>query len=147
MALPTYESTISYSYDAGDRLIRAADSVSGTITRSYDGLNRLTSEVTPQGSISYAYDAAGRRTSMAVSGQTAVTYGFDNANRLTQIGQRSANVSFGYDSDSRRTSLTLPNGVVLGWPMPERSVFLPLAGAKPVLLVWVEAHSLDRCGV
>jgi RHS repeat-associated protein len=98
-----------------DRLVQVVDSVSGTITRSYDGLNRLTLEVTPQGSVSYAYDAASRRTSMSVSGQTAVTYGFDNANRLTQISQGSANVSFGYDNDSRRTSLTLPNGIVLGY--------------------------------
>jgi YD repeat-containing protein len=66
MALPTYESTITHSYDAGDRLIQAVDSVSGTITRSYDALDRLTSEVTPQGSVSYPYDAARRRTSMAV---------------------------------------------------------------------------------
>ena len=77
--------------------------VTGTITSSYDGLDRLVSEMTPQGSVSYAYDAAGRRTSMSVSGQTTVTYGFDNANRLTQITQGSANVSFGYDNDSRRT--------------------------------------------
>src|SRR5229473_5704965 len=115
MALPTYESTISYSYDAGDRLILAVDSVTGTISRTYDGLNRLTSEVTPQGSVSYAYDAAGRRTSMSVSGQTAITYGFDNANRLTQISQGSANVSFGYDTDSRRTSLTLANSLTLNY--------------------------------
>jgi RHS repeat-associated protein len=112
---PTYESTINYSYDAGDRLIQAVDSVTGTISRSYDGLDRLTSEVSPRGSVNYAYDAAGRRTSMAVSGQTAITYGFDNANRLTQISQGSANVSFGYDNDSRRTSLTLPNGVSMNY--------------------------------
>jgi YD repeat-containing protein len=97
-------------YDAGDRVIQVTDSVTGTITRSYDGLDRLTSEVTPQGSVSYAYYATGQRMSMGVSGQTAVNYTFDNANRLTQINQGSANVSFGYDSD-RRTSLTLPNGV------------------------------------
>ncbi len=115
MAPSAYESTISYSYDADSRLIQTVDSVTGTITRSFDGPDRLTSEVTPQGSVSYAYDAAGRRTSMSVSGQTAVTYGYDNANRLTQITQGSANVSFGCDNDSRRTSLTLPNGVILNY--------------------------------
>jgi RHS repeat-associated protein len=112
---PTYESSITYTYDAGNRLVQAKDTTAGTITRSYDGLNRLVSEVTPQGSVNYAYDAAGRRTSMGVSGQTTVTYSFDNANRLTQISQGSANVSFGYDNDSRRTSLTLPNGVALNY--------------------------------
>jgi RHS repeat-associated protein len=112
---PPYESTISYSYDAVDRLIQAADLVTGTIYRTYDGLNRLTSEVSSRGSVSYTYDAAGRRTNMSVSGQTAVTYSYDNANRLTQISQGSANVSLSYDSDSRRTSLTLPNGIKLNY--------------------------------
>jgi RHS repeat-associated protein len=91
------------------------DSITGIISRTYDGLNRLTSEVTPQGSVSYAYDAAGRRQGMSVSGQTAVNYTFDNANRLTQISQGSTNVSFGYDNDSRRNTLTLPNGVSMNY--------------------------------
>src|SRR5689334_2659472 len=56
-------------YDAGNRLTQAADSVSGTIARGYDLLDRMTSETTPQGSISYTYDAANRRATMTVAGQ------------------------------------------------------------------------------
>lgn len=97
----------------GNRLTEAVDSVTGTITRGYDGLDRLTSETTPQGSISYGYDAASRRTGMTVAGQSAVNYSYDNANRLTQITQGTSTVSFAYDAASRRTSLTLPNGVVM----------------------------------
>jgi len=89
------------------------DSIAGTITRTYDGLNRLTSETTPQGSVSYTYDAAGRRTSMTVAGQTAVNYSYDNANRLTQITQGSSTVTYTHDAAGRRTSLTLPNGVLV----------------------------------
>jgi len=37
------------------------DSLGGTITRAYDGLDRLTSETTPEGSLSYTYDVNGRR--------------------------------------------------------------------------------------
>ena len=108
-----YESTINYTLDSGNRLTQAVDSVTGTFQRAYDELDRLTGEITPQGSISYGYDAAGRRTSMTASGQSAVAYSYDNANRLMQISQGSASLSLGYDSDSRRTSLTLPNNVVM----------------------------------
>jgi RHS repeat-associated protein len=111
----TYESTISYIYDAGSRLTQVVDSAGGTITRAYDDLDRLTSETTSQGSISYSYDAAGRRTSMQVAGQPVVSYSYDNASRLTQITQGSARTSFGYDNADRRTSLTLPNGVAASY--------------------------------
>lgn len=59
----------------------------GTITRGYDLLDRLTSEVTPEGTVSYTYEAADRRATMTVAGQTQITYGYDNADRLTSITQ------------------------------------------------------------
>ncbi|HEY6254148.1 MAG TPA: RHS repeat-associated core domain-containing protein, partial [Candidatus Angelobacter sp.] len=111
----TYESTISFTYDAGNRMTQAVDSAGGTIARSYDNLDRLTSETTAQGSISYGYDTAGRQTSMQVTGQPQVSYTYDNADRLTQITQSSSNTSFGYDIADRRTSLTLPNGVAVSY--------------------------------
>jgi RHS repeat-associated protein len=73
--------------------------------------NRLTSEITPQGSITYGYDLAGRRASMTVAGQPQVTYGYDDANRLTQISQGTTTVGFSYDDANRRSTLTLSNGV------------------------------------
>jgi uncharacterized protein RhaS with RHS repeats len=48
-------------YDAGDRATEIVDSVAGTIERTYDLRDRLTEEVTPEGTVSYTYDAAGRR--------------------------------------------------------------------------------------
>jgi RHS repeat-associated protein len=107
----TYESTINYTYDAGDRLIRTVDSVSGTINLAYDNLDRLTSETTPQGAVSYTYDAAGRRTSMTIAGQPTINYAYDNANRQTGITQGVSNVSFAFDDANRLTTSTLPNGV------------------------------------
>ena len=83
--------------------------------RTFDGLDDLTDEQTPQGEVTYAYDAASRRTSMTVVGQSAVSYTYDNANRLTQITQGSSTVGFSYDNANRRTSLTLPNGIVLAY--------------------------------
>ncbi len=88
------------------------DSLAGTITRHYDGLNDLTQEVTPQGTVNYAYDNAGRRSTMQVVGQTQVAYTWDNANRLTAVAQGSQSVGLNYDNANRRTCLTLPNGVI-----------------------------------
>ena len=85
--------------------------MAGTITRTPDLLDRLTKEVTPQGTVSYTYDNADRRETMTVAGQTAVSYTFDNANRLTQISQcGTGTVGFTYDNADRRTLLTLPDG-------------------------------------
>jgi len=111
----SYESTVAYTYDAGNRLTRAVDSVGGAITESYDGLDRLTSETTSLGSISYGYDAAGRQTTAQVAGQSQVSYTYDNANRLTQIAQSNSTTGFSYDNANRRTSLTLPNGVTVSY--------------------------------
>jgi RHS repeat-associated protein len=108
----SYASTISYQYDAGNRMTQATDSISGVLGRGFDGLDRLTSETTPQGSISYTYDAASRRATMQVAGQSQVSYTFDNGNRLTQIAQGTSTVGFTYDNANRRSTLTLPNGIV-----------------------------------
>jgi YD repeat-containing protein len=110
-----YESTINYTWDGGDRLTQVVDSIAGTITRAYDGLDRLSSETAPQGAVGYGYDNAGRRISMTVAGQTGVTYSYDDANRLTGITQGLAGVSFAYDNANRRTNLTLPNGVTVAY--------------------------------
>ena len=53
--------TTTYAYDKGNRVTQINDSVSGLITRTYDGLDRLIFESTPKGSITYTYDAADRR--------------------------------------------------------------------------------------
>jgi RHS repeat-associated protein len=110
---PTYASTITTTYDAGDRSTDIVDSVAGTIERTYDLLDRMTQEITPEGTVSYTYDDDNRRATMQVAGQPQVSYTFDNANRLTGVTQGTASVSVAYDNVDRRTSLTLPNGIVI----------------------------------
>jgi RHS repeat-associated protein len=110
---PTYASTVTTTYDAGDRATTIVDSGAGTITRTFDLLDRLTEEETPEGLVSYTYDDAGRRSTMTVEGQTAVSYGYDSADRLTGISRGTPSVSIVYDNADRRTSLTLPNGIVV----------------------------------
>ncbi|NGZ08702.1 MAG: hypothetical protein CV088_04845 [Nitrospira sp. LK70] len=104
----------NYTYDAGNRIMQvqeknAGGTVTATITRAYDGLDRLTQEVTPEGTVNYTYDNASRRATMTVVGQPQVTYTYDNANRLTGITQNANTVTIAYDDADRRTSLTLPN--------------------------------------
>jgi RHS repeat-associated protein len=111
----TFESTITNNYDAAGHLTSAVDSQAGTVTLTYDNLDRLTSEITPQGTVSYVYDAGGRQTSMTVTGQTPVTYAYDDAGRLTQITQGTATATIAYDNANRRTSLTLSNGVAINY--------------------------------
>src|SRR5271163_3475637 len=108
-----YESTISYTWDRGNRLTGATDSIAGAIARTYDGLDDLTDEQTPQGEIGYTYDNARRRESMTVAGQSQVSYSWDNANRLNGITEGTTSVVINYDSANRRTMLTLPNGVTV----------------------------------
>ncbi|MGE0464157.1 MAG: RHS repeat domain-containing protein [Vicinamibacterales bacterium] len=109
----TYESTVATTFDEGNRVVTLVDSQAGTIQRTYDGLDRLVTETTPQGSVTYTYDAAGRRTSFTVAGQPTVTYTYDNANRLLTIQQGATLVTYTYDDADRRTSVTLPNGILV----------------------------------
>ena len=108
----SYQSSIAYTYDAGNRLTEAADSNSGTIALKYDDLDRLTAAMTPQGGVAYTYDNDGRRTSATVSGQPPITYTYDAAERLVTLARSGATVDLTYDESNRRTSTILPNGIV-----------------------------------
>ncbi|HEY7677470.1 MAG TPA: Rhs family protein, partial [Candidatus Methylomirabilis sp.] len=99
------------THDAAGRLTSLADSLAGTISWTYDALDRVTSETTPQGTITYAYDTAGRRTDMTVAGQTPVSYAYDSADRIAMISADSLAATYVFDNAGRRTTLTLPNGV------------------------------------
>lgn len=111
----TYSSTLNYTYDAGNHRLQAIDSANGAIIRSYDGLDRLTSESSPQGTVSYSYDAMGRRVGMTVPGQPNITYSWDAASRMSAITQGTQTVSFTYDAANRRTSVTLPDGIAVNY--------------------------------
>jgi RHS repeat-associated protein len=107
----TYQSTITNTYDAANRLTSAVDTAGGTLTRTYDALDRISSETTAQGSVSYLYDTASRRTRMTVAGQPATNYAYDSGNRLTGITGAAGSVTIAYDNADRRSSITLPGGV------------------------------------
>ncbi|HSK78587.1 MAG TPA: RHS repeat-associated core domain-containing protein, partial [Thermoanaerobaculia bacterium] len=110
-SLTAPDATVTYTWDAGNRMTQAADTQDGTITRGYDALDRLVSETSPRGSVGYAYDANGRRTRLSIPGQADVTYTYDDADRLTGITKGTDQIGFAYDAAGRRTTLTLPGGI------------------------------------
>jgi len=143
---PAYESTVGYTYDAGNRPKQTVDSLSGTIMRTYDDLDRLKSETTPQGVVNYTYDNGGRRASMTVQGQAPVTYTFDNSNRLGQIMQGSSTVQFTYDNGNRRTTMTLPNGIVASYTYDTTSQLTALVYSKGSTPIGGLAYGYDAAG-
>lgn len=142
----SFTSTVAYTWDAGNRLTDAVDSVSGTVSRDFDGLDRLTEEVTPQGQINYAYYANGLRQTMTVQGQSGVSYSYDNANRLTQIAQGSATVGLTYDTLNRRSTLTLPNGIEVTYGYDDASQLTSLTYQKASTTLGDLTYTYDVAG-
>jgi RHS repeat-associated protein len=143
---PTYESTITSSYDAANRPATLTDSVTGSVTFSFDNFDNISSQVTPNGTVNYAHDAAGRRTSMTVVGQTQVTYGYDNADRLTSITQGSTSVSLSYDAASRRSVVTLPNGITQTYAYDNASGLTGITYALGQTTLGTLTYTLDSAG-
>ena len=152
-ATTTYQDSTStnYTYDAGNRITQvqekdAGGTVTATITRAYDGLDRLTQEVTAQGTVNYTYDNASRRATMTVVGQTQVTFTFDNANRLTQVQQGTSTVTIGYDNADRRTSLTLPNTNSVTYAYNAASELTSLTYKKGATTLGTLTYTYDAAG-
>ena len=104
-----------YGYDEnGNRTSITAPSPGGSITYSYDKLNRLTnidySDNTPD--VSYAYDADGDRTSMTDGGGT-VSYVYDSRDRVTSITRGSSVFGYTYDAVNNVTERDYPDSRAL----------------------------------
>ncbi|MGS0575241.1 RHS repeat-associated core domain-containing protein [Xanthomonas oryzae pv. oryzicola] len=108
---PSMGGTLTASYDAGNRMVVLADSLSGTLGWDYDNFDQVAVANSPQGRITYGYDAAGRRKKMQAATQAEVVYGYDNADRLKEITQGAEKVIFAYDNANRLSTQTLPNQV------------------------------------
>jgi RHS repeat-associated protein len=139
-------STLAWTWDLGGRLTQLQDSIGGTTTRAYDGLDRLTSETTPQGTVSYTYDTAGRRLTMQAASQAQVSYTYDNANRLTGISQGSTSLSFGYDAAGRRTSATLPGGITATYTWDAASQLTGITYASGSTTLGTLTYGYDLAG-
>ena len=142
----TYQSSITWQYDSGNRVASAADSIAGTISRTYDGFDNLISESTPQGMMSYSYDAANRRSTAQAGGATQISYGYDNANRLTGLSRGSTQISIGYDTAGRRSNMVLPNGVNVSYSFDQASRLQTLAYSYGGASIGSLSYSYDAGG-
>ncbi len=97
-----------YGYDPLDELVRVVDAQNNTITRDYDGLQRLVAIHHPDsGTITYAYDAASNITRTVDARGDVIEYTYDGANRilsedylddsLSYSAHRTPDVEFHYD--------------------------------------------------
>jgi RHS repeat-associated protein len=101
----------TYEYDPAGDLVGTVTASGGTISQSYDVLNRVTrvsySDGTP--SVSYAYDLDGNRIQMQDGGGTE-TYSYDLNNQLTGATQGSNSFSYAYNPAGELTRRVYPGG-------------------------------------
>jgi RHS repeat-associated protein len=102
---------LTYSYDPKGNLLSAAD-YHGTVSYGYDALDRVQTYANVFGQVlTYAYDAADRQTQRADSLGGVLTSVYDNANRLTSrqfggSGQTQARVDLGYTNSNQLGTIT-----------------------------------------
>jgi RHS repeat-associated protein len=98
--------TTTTTYDARDNETAVTDPRGLTTTYTYDGLDNLVQQISPDtGTTTYTYDAAGNPTSRTYARGVTVHYTYDALKRLTAIDypDDGLDVAFTYD--------TCPNGM------------------------------------
>jgi RHS repeat-associated protein len=143
---PTYESTTDYTYDLYDRITQVADSVSGTITISFDDIARTASEASSLGTVGFTYDKLRRLIGKTVTGQSSISYTYDNASRLLSITQGLASTGFTYDDANRRSTLTLPNGIVAEYGFDAASQLTALTYKNGSTVIGDLTYTYDQTG-
>jgi RHS repeat-associated protein len=139
-------SSVAFTYDAAGRLTQIADSISGTIYHTYDGLDDLLSESGPMGTVTYSYNNAGQRTSMTVATQPSITYSYDGDGRLSAITQGSSSVAITYDAAARRSTLALPGGTTAAYTYDSSSRLTELDYMQGSTLLGNLTYSYDAAG-
>jgi len=113
ITMNTPEGDTTYSYGNNGNLLAISDS-SGTISRSYDALNRVTSYQDVNGNtIRYQYDAVGNLTGLIYPDGKTVYYSYDAVNRLTRVRDWAGReTSYSYDANGRLVKTVRPDGSI-----------------------------------
>ncbi|MBU9146148.1 RHS repeat-associated core domain-containing protein [Burkholderia multivorans] len=102
-----------YTYDPNGNVVTIRRRSGGTITQTWDNLNRLTARTYPSSAnnVQFSYDLRGLRTaSQYANGSYAVSYAWDNAGRLLNTTAGGQTLNFQYDAAGNRTQMTWPDG-------------------------------------
>ena len=114
--------TVNYTgYDANGNLLSLNEGGNGTITRAYDGLNRVTSYTEAGKTIGYRYYASGKLAKVIYPGGTEtgvghIEYTYNADGRLYQVIDRLSSTTtprtttYVWNTDGRLASVTRPNG-------------------------------------
>jgi RHS repeat-associated protein len=122
-----------FTYDANGNVLMASNA-NVTLTRTYDALNRLTSETDSRigQPTRYKYDAAGRRQTMVDPNGGITTYAYDKNGQATQVTNPNGQmIQFTYDADGRRATLGHPNGVMASYKYDSRGNLTALIYTDP----------------
>ena len=104
-------SSVTSTYDAGDRPTTITDTTGRSVAYTYDGLDDVLTETQPNGTVVSSYDALGRRTSVSLGPSRTTTYGYDAAGRLTAVTRGSAAIGLSYDTVGRLAAIAFPGGL------------------------------------
>lgn len=108
---------IEYSYDANGNVLTVTETKGEnvfTITRTYDGLNRVTSYEDGKGKrIGYVYDKVGNLTDVIYPNGKKVTYVYDKNGSIKKLTDWDERITtYDYDVNGRLIKTTRPNGTV-----------------------------------
>jgi RHS repeat-associated protein len=165
-------STVSFGYDALNRLTSKSNAVSETFsydnfnqvlihvnnttggssvseTYGYNALGWLLSDAQPLGTVSYGYDAYGRRTQLTYPGSGLyVTYGYNDGDQLTGIYENgsSAIATYAYDDYDAVTSIGRGSGYAtsIGYDSNHRPQTLTNAAASNANAVTLGYTALNQ---
>lgn len=102
---------VTYEYDRDGNVVKMIDG-SGTTTRTYDQLGRLTKVVNGRSEVvEYAYDLANRQTEIVYPNGEPVEREFDKAGRMKAVTDWLGNeTTFEYNADSQIEATVFPEG-------------------------------------
>ena len=110
-----------YTYDLAGNILSVSDNTTGiTVSYTYDARNRVKTETQLGETITYDYDAIGNRITMQVSNLGTYSYTYDVLNRLTSITNPYDEITeFSYLANDLRQQITYANNATTQYSYDE----------------------------